>query len=228
MQIVEQVPASHAIEQHSAGAPHGEPPGLHIPVPQMLLTQAPEQHCPSEVHAIPSFRQALLQMPFAHPPPQHSDGATQVSPSFLHVGVAQRPSAQAPEQHEVPKSQIDPAPRHEATHCPLWHWPEQHSPGAAQAPLALQPVPVEGPTSAVAPPEPPPPKLTCGSLLHPANAAYDPTAKTSPDQARKKLTDEEVITTPVSPATAAGQPRSIDVLGASPGTLANAEKCCAS
>jgi hypothetical protein len=234
LQVVEHVPPSQSIEQHSALPPHGEPPGLHV-VAQTPPLQIPEQQFAGPAHIAPSGEHVLEQVPLAQEPEQQSAGAWQTSPAALQLAIAHWPETQAPEQHDVPKSQIDPASRHEATHWPLWHWPEQHSPAAAHAPLALHPVPVDGPTCALpAPPEPPPPKLICGSLLQPANAAYDPTANRIPEQARKKLTGREVITRPrprphcrcgIVDGAASDQPRSIDVLGARPGTLAKAEKC---
>ncbi len=197
LQAVEHVPASQSIEQHSVFPPQGEPPGLHV-VAHTPPLQMPEQQFEGPAHIAPSGEHAVVQVPLAQEPEQQSAGAWQTSPAFLHVAIAHWPWTHAPEQHDVPKSQIDPASRQDATHWPLWHCPEQHSPAAAHAPLALQPVPVDGPTCAVpAPPEPPPPKLICGSLLQPAKAAYDPKPKSRPEQARKKLTGGEVITRPV-------------------------------
>ncbi len=199
MQIVSQVPPAHEPEQHSPLPPQGEPPGLHIvPPPHWPPLHCPEQHCPGAEQAVPSAPQAAPQTLFVHPPAQHSAGAVQGSPLFLQVGAVHRPSSHSPEQHDVPNSQMEPASRQEATHCPLWQAPEQHSAGEAQAPLALQPVPVEPVTDPVAPPEPPPPKLTCGSLLHAPKrerSASEPTAA----QGRKDDTVDEATTLPLRP-----------------------------
>lgn len=205
LQRVSQVPPGHEPEQHSASPPQGEPPGLHIvPAPHSPPLHCPEQHWPGAEHAVPSGPHAVPQMAFVQAPAQHSLGAEHGSPLFLHVGAVHRSSTHSPEQHDVPNSQMDPASRQDATHCPLWQAPEQHSAGDAQAPLALHPVPVDPTTgpAVVAPPDPPPPKDTCGSLLHAPKAersASEPTAA----QGRKDDMEAEVTMQPtqVKPAT---------------------------
>ncbi len=74
------------------------------------------------VHAVPSAEQVPVPHTlFVHPDEQHSAGAAQGSPTFLHVGVAHLPLRHAPEQHEVPNSQIESGSKQDATHCPIWH-----------------------------------------------------------------------------------------------------------
>ncbi len=216
LHIVSQTPPLQSAEQHSAGAAQGEPPGLQPPPPHMPLVHWFEQHWPGVEHAVPAAPHAAPQVPALQPPEQHSAGAAHGSPLFLHVGAVQRPSSHVPEQHDVPKSQMEPASRHVATHWPLWQLPEQQSPGAEHAPLALQlaPEPDDGP----APPPPPAPKLTVGSLLQPANGAKTKRPRTTEDQARRGVTARRV----------SAHFKSIEVRGASPGRLVKAENRCAS
>jgi hypothetical protein len=193
---------------------------LHIvPPPQTLALHWFEQHCAAVVHAVPSAPHADPQTPPGHPPEQHSDGATHVSPSFLQTGAAHRPASQNPEQQDVPKSQRSSAPRHVGAHWPPSHLPEQHSPAAAHAPLALQPVPVDGPLACPAP-APPPPNSTVAPPLQPKASANVEGTRSAQDKRPRKLTSTEGITR--------GQTRSTLVRGANAGMAAKAENCWAS